>query len=187
MLVRGIKSGFGRLADTLLVYRDITCRVSPLNNLSRSQEMCFAKASPSRGMRAALYSSPSLFCDFKHRVCQPRCNYMETETQEEGAGGVGGAAAETALSFSCCEPRPAPPEAACRLRSSQQALWLLVNPLDLPESRAAPSPARPPRGSARSARSTHLAQLLQQSSHWTPSAEALPVSQFQCGMNILLT
>lgn len=45
-----------------------------------------------------------------------------------------GAAAETAFSFSCCEPRPVAPGAACRLRSSQQALWLWFNPLDLPES-----------------------------------------------------
>lgn len=41
---------------------------------------------------------------------------------------------ETASSFSCCEPRPVPPEAACLLKSSQETLGFTFNPLDHPKT-----------------------------------------------------
>lgn len=46
----------------------------------------------------------------------------------------GGGGEETASSFSCCEPRPVPPEAACLLKSSQETLGLTFNPLDHPKT-----------------------------------------------------
>lgn len=41
---------------------------------------------------------------------------------------------ETAFLFSGCEPQPVEPEAACRLKSSQETLHLLLNPSDHPKS-----------------------------------------------------
>lgn len=48
--------------------------------------------------------------------------------------GRGGGASETASSFSCSEPRPVPPEAACLLTSGQETLQLTFNPLDQPKA-----------------------------------------------------
>lgn len=58
-----------------------------------------------------------------------RCVIIWRQRPEGGAGG-----AETASSFSCCEPRPVPPEAACLLKSSQETLGPTFNPLDHPKT-----------------------------------------------------
>lgn len=103
-----------------------TCYFLPPPNRAQTWQTCRSKAfgGISVDSRGAVYF-PVCLCFVTLSTMSVSPGVIIWRQRPGGEGGV-----ETASSFSCCEPRPVPPEAACLLRSGQETLGPTFNPLD---------------------------------------------------------